>query len=158
MIELRMPLTRPSAIHRYSPAAVTISAARNFELMPPIENSELSVSPAMALTVSSSDSTTLIRSPSTPSTRSRNPCSVVRMMVSCESVSDASIPASVSLSPNFSSSTETGSFSFTIGSTPFSHSALMQFITFRYRLRLRRSSAVSSSWAVLKFRLPHSSS
>ena len=88
--------------------------------------------PAIARTDSESSFTTEIRFPSVPSSlRSRNPCSVVRITVSRESVIEASMPASVSLSPNFSSLTDTESFSFTIGNTPASQIAFTQFITFK---------------------------
>ena len=61
----------------------------------------------------------------------------------------ATCALSVSLSPNFSSSTATVSFSFTTGTTPISNSAPNVFLAQTYCFRLLKFSSVNSTCAHL---------
>ena len=154
-----MRILSPTRSRDTPPAEFRISAHRSFDFIPPIDMLLSSVPVAIRRCSSVTPSTSEMRSPREPSGFGRmSPSTVVRMMARSDRVMEASRAARISLSPNLSSSTETGSFSLMIGRTSCASSDSMQFSAFRCRSRERRSSAVSRICAAWNPSFAHSAS
>ena len=120
-----MRILSPTRSRDTPPAEFRISAHRSFDFIPPIDMLLSSVPVAIRRCSSVTPSTSEMRSPREPSGFGRmSPSTVVRMMARSDRVMEASRAARISLSPNLSSSTETGSFSLMIGRTSCASSDL----------------------------------
>mmetsp|Transcript_7557 Transcript_7557/g.25243 ORF Transcript_7557/g.25243 Transcript_7557/m.25243 type:complete len:211 (+) Transcript_7557:374-1006(+) len=131
------------------PAAHAILAAVSFVTIPPVPTDD--PAPPTSTSKSLMFSTTSMRRAfgSVCGLEVYNPSTSVSKKSHRASTKAATCALSVSLSPNFSSSTATVSFSFTTGTTPISNSAPNVFLAQTYCFRLLKFSSVNSTCAHL---------
>ena len=139
------------------PAAAASAALPNLLAIPPVEYAL-----PFPFACPSSRSVTAGRTPTRrrrpPPASARNPFTVVSSTSACAPASIAVRDASASLSPNLISSVATTSFSFTMGTTPFSSSFPKLRSAFKYRSLDRTSACVSNTCAMVRFLRPKISS
>ena len=111
----RFEKSRPSQIHKCSPADIQSSAAFSLVIIPPTESALPSVPAAIARKSSPISSTSEMRVPSVLPSRVCKPSTVVSNTVRSARIMVETKAASVSLSPKRISSTLTVSFSFITG-------------------------------------------